>query len=89
MSDFVDGKLYQIDPDGGPVLGEIPLVGYGFGQPDGCVMADITGFGRVLAILFHDPSGRVDPSLALFSLDYTPVESKSWGRIKAMYREDE
>ena len=52
-------------------------------------MADITGLGRVLAILFHDPSGRVEPSLALFSLDYTPVESSSWGSIKAMYREDE
>jgi hypothetical protein len=87
LSDYIDIKLYQIDPAGGPILGEIPLAGLGWGRPRGCCMAETSEFGSALAILFHDDSGRSAPRLAIFTLDYTPVEDASWGHIKGMYRE--
>lgn len=86
LSDYVENKLYQFSAEGGPALAEIPAIGALYGSPRGCCMAETQRFGAVLGMVFVDERGRGPGKLVLFEIDDTPVEKRTWGIIKALYR---
>jgi hypothetical protein len=85
ISDYIDNALYKVDPDGGPILGQIPNWGALYGSPRGISFASTSAYGDVLAALFVNE--RAPGRFVLFDIDtITPVESASWSSIKALYR---
>jgi hypothetical protein len=72
LMDFVDDRLYEIDPSDGSVL-------------DMCDTPDAHPWGAAVAGSVWN-SGSMTETLYLLDVVVSPVESASWGTVKALYR---
>jgi hypothetical protein len=93
LTDGISGTLHKLSPDGGPSLGQIPLLGSSLGKLRGCCLAEVQTPETmiVLGAILADDDERADDWLVLWDVEdiddeATPVESTSWGSIKALYR---
>lgn len=78
-----NGYVRQYEMDGGPVLAELPLLSE-YGRPHACCMSNTAAFGYTLAVL--QKSDRSGDWLVFYDVSDTPVETATWGSIKAMFR---
>ncbi len=83
-ADDVEARVEKYSTDG-DLLGTYTTLPE-YSDPAGAAMAD-TPYGYVLAIL-HLDSGHADGTdrVVLYDVSQTPVEKRTWSRIKAMYR---
>jgi hypothetical protein len=78
-----DSYVRQYARDGGPILHELPLLP-AYGSPRACCMTNTVAFGYTLAVL--QTSERSGDWLIFYDMTDTPVETATWGSVKAMFR---
>lgn len=73
----------QYGLDDGPMLAEVPLIDT-LGNARACCMSNTTAYGPALLVLHSNQ--RSGDWVVFYDLSDTPVETTSWGAVKAMFR---